>query len=296
MNAILARIDRRLAVAPFLGLLAGFLINRARGGEMGLALLYEMIFGALIVGVGGVLLQQAARLRAEREAEAARQFNALAAQASARRLALVEAETARYRTERMLHEQALQANLRAEHLAIELDQQRSQTGALQQALSALASRVGTSDQSAELQKATRRIEKLEAESLAARQARERLAALEAAQDALRRESVEVGMRAMQEAEEVKASLLQLSITESQRRRNIAAPENDQSGRLIELEARIKRLAFEIERLSSRNVATVDDGEASLVKAGGTQDQARIGFLRAMLDANKVLRQQIRSAA
>lgn len=296
MNAMLSRIDRRLAVAPFLGLLAGFLMNRARGGEMGFALLYEMIFGALIVGVAGVLMQQAARLREERQAQAEQQLNAIAAQASARRLALVEAEGARYRAQRVLHEQALQANMRAEGLALELAHTRQQTGALQQALAALALQVGSGDQSVELQKATRRIEKLEAESKAARQARERLEALEAAQDALRRESVEVGMRAMQEAEEVKASLLQLSITDSQRRRNMAAPENDQSGRLIELEARIKRLAFEIERLSSRNVATPDEGEASKVGTAGTRDNARIGFLRAMLDANKVLRQQIRAAA
>jgi hypothetical protein len=75
-----------------------------------------------------------------------------------------------------------------------------------------------------------------------------------------------------------------------------APENDQSGRIIELETRIHRLAREIEALSKRQTGVVETGTASLVAAGGTQEKARIGFLQAMLDANKTLRKQIKDAA
>ncbi len=299
MNLLLAHLNRRLIVAPFLGLLAGFLLNRARNGELGYALLWEMLFGAVLVSFGAMVVMQVNRMQLERQAEHERQLNALASKASQRRIALVEAEATRYRNERLLHQQAIHARTVAEELAIELDRQREQTGMLQKALSALASRVAnvdTAPMGVEWRKATARIERLEAESRESGEARERLQALESAQEALRRESVEVGMRAMQEAEEVKASLLQLAISESQRQRNINAPENDQSGRIFELEARIKRLAFEIERLSTRQFAVVDDGEASKVGGEGTKDSARIGFLRAMLDANKVLRQQIKEAA
>jgi len=79
-------------------------------------------------------------------------------------------------------------------------------------------------------------------------------------------------------------------------RNMQGPENDQSGRIIELETRIHRLAREIEALSRRNAPVAEAGVASLVAADGTKDKARIGFLQAMLDANKTLRRQIREAA
>ncbi len=259
MNHILTRDAHRLLVAPFLGLLAGFLVNRARNGDLGYALMWEMVFGALVVTVGGVMLARLA-LILEARAEASRvRLAAAQQQAESHRLALIEAETERYHAERLLHEQTVFARN-------------------------------------ELVAATERIARLEADQRAAREAGERLAALEAAQESLRVDSVHLSQRAAQEAEELKASLRQLAITDSQRERNMAAPDNEQSGRIIELEARIRRLAREIERLSTRHEPAAEQGQASLVQPGGTSDKARIGFLKAMLDANKTLREQIREAA
>jgi hypothetical protein len=247
MQNIFQRDAHRLLVAPFLGLLAGFLVNRAREGSIGLAMLSEMVLGALTVTVAAVLL---ARLRGYTYA-----------QAQARRAELLEVEAERY---------AAELELRAQMIA-------------------------PASLGAELVRAHERIERLEAENRAAQQARERLLTIEAAQDALRRESIEMGQRATQEAEELKASL-RLAISDSQRQRNMHAPENDQSGRIIELEARIRRLAREIERLSERQVAAPSGASVAVAAGGSVPNQARIGFLRAMLDANKTLREQIKEAA
>jgi len=246
MQGILSRDAHKLLVAPFLGLLAGFLVNRARGGEMGYALLAEMLLGGMAVTLGGVAI---ARLNLWLEGRAAL--------ARERLQLLAVSEAQQHEASRSMHQQAMLAR-------------------------------------AELQGAMQRIARLEAEQHLATEAASRLAVMESAQEALRQESVELNRRAIQEAEEVKASL-RLAISDSTRERNLAAPQGDQSGRIIELEARIRRLAREIERLSERQPVVGEAGQASLVKPGGTQDQARIGFLKAMLDANKTLREHMKAA-
>jgi hypothetical protein len=173
---------------------------------------------------------------------------------------LLQIEQNRYRAERLLREHALRST--------------QQTAAMQH----------------ELQRATERIARLETAGSSPFEAAEKLRALEIAQESLRRESVELGRRAMQEAEEAKASLRML-ISDSQRARNASAPENDQSARIIELEQRIQRLSHEIERLSQRAPAA-----AEVPAPASKATEARAGFLKAMLDANVTLRRQIKEAA
>lgn len=263
MNRLASRDSARLLVAPFLGMLAGFLMNRARGGADGFALLSEMLLGGLVVLGGCLLLARIARWLEARAEQGARQLEALQQESAARRMALVQAEAERYRAERLLREQASQARAQAAELGNEL------------------------------RRATERIERIESEGLSS-EAQQRIAALEAAQQALLCQSVEADARALREADELKASLRQLAITESARQRNVEGPENDQSGRIIELESRIRRLAREIEKLSNRQPATQTGHVGNAPQAEASD--AKVGFLRAMLDANKTLRQQIKDAA
>lgn len=294
MQAFLQRLhnfDRyRLSLAPLLGLLAGFLANRAHGGSTGWALLGEMVLGALMLTFGATVLTNLSLLVRERDLEAELALKERRREMRARRETLVEAEARRYQAGRYVHEQLVTANRRAERLEAELRKQRQQARALHEAISNVEDRAG----GGELNRLHERLRRLESESEFAREARERIQSLEEAQEELRHDKVAVSQS---EAEELKASLLQLAITESQRARNIDAPDNHQSGRIIELEQRIQRLAREIETLSNRRpVAVGEKGEASLVEPGGTRDKARIGFLQAMLDANKTLRKGVDKAA
>ena len=56
MDAIISRLQKfdphRLSLAPVLGLLAGFLANRAHDGPLGWAMLGEMALGAVFVTFG----------------------------------------------------------------------------------------------------------------------------------------------------------------------------------------------------------------------------------------------------
>jgi hypothetical protein len=245
MQAEAASHDTRILVAPFLGALAGFLLNRARGGAEGYAMLVEMLVGAGAVMAVAWVVHRLGRLTHE---VAARRVAALEA--------LVASEAERYRFQRMVLDQVAQAETRRPDL----------TGVIA------------------------RVRSLEEESRLASEARERLAAIEQAQESLRAQQVEIDRRAAREAEEVKASLRQFTVTDSQRQRNMAAPDNDQSGRIIELEARIQELAGELQRLSGRSPAATQAADPA------PADQARAGFLRAMLEANKTLRDNIRDAA
>jgi hypothetical protein len=295
MDSFIARLQRldphRIALAPLLGLLAGFLLNRAHDGATGWTMLAEMLLGAIFVTFGAALLANVRRLMAERDREAAVAAQQADAMAMARRQSLVEAEAERYRIERFFREQVINAAQRAERLEQDLLEQRGEANALRRAMADLQR-----TPQAEFGSLAARLEKLEASTRFSEEARRKVAALEAAQEQMRLQQVALDRKAASEAEELKASLLQLAISESQRMRNMNAPENDQSGRIIELETRIHRLAREIEALSKRQTGVVETGTASLVAAGGTQEKARIGFLQAMLDANKTLRKQIKDAA
>jgi hypothetical protein len=294
MEDFIARVQRldphRLALAPLLGLLAGFLLNRAHDGSTGWTLLAEMLLGALFVTFAAAVLANVRRMMADRDREAVLAAQYADAQAIARRGALVEAEAERYRIERFFREQVINAALRAERLEQDLLEQRGEANALRRAMFELQRPAG------EFGSLAARLEKLEAATRLSEEARRKVDALEQAQAEMRTQQVTLDRRAAAEAEELKASLLQLAISESQRMRNMSAPENDQSGRIIELETRIHRVAREIEALSQRQTGVVETGTASLVKPGGTQEKARIGFLQAMLDANKTLRKQIKEAA
>lgn len=267
MNRIASRDSARLLAAPFLGMLAGFLLNRARGGAEGFALISEMLLGAMAVVAGCVVLARVARWIESRAVQGQQQLAELHQEAEVRRMALVQAEAERYRAERLLREQASQA--------------RAQAAALGN----------------ELRRATEKMERIETEGLSA-EAQRRIAALEAAQQALLSQSAEADTRSLREAEDLKASLRQLAISESTRQRNAEGPENDQSGRIIELESRIRRLAREIEKLSNRQpAASTGSGQAHSTGSGqAVASEAKVGFLRAMLDANKTLREQIKEAA
>lgn len=297
METLIARFrafDRhRLAIAPFLGLLAGFLVNRAHDGAAGWPLFGEMLLGALLVTFGAGVLVNFKALIEEREFEQQRDAARRNQAAAARHAAMVEVEARRYKAERFFREQILVANRRSERLERELIEQRSEARTLRQSLAGLEQRAGDGGEMVALKA---RLAGLENASRFAEEAREKLMALEASQEQMRREQVEITRKTSAEAEEVKASLLQMAITESQRMRNMDAPDNDQSGRIIELEARIRRLAREIETLSKRSPVVAEEGKPSLVKEGGTRDQSRIGFLQAMLDANKTLRKRISEAA
>jgi hypothetical protein len=295
MDSFIARLQRldphRIALAPLLGLLAGFLLNRAHDGATGWTMLAEMLLGAMFVTFGAALLANVRRLMAERDRQATMAAQQADAMAMARRRSLVEAEAERYRIERFFREQAINAAQRAERLEQDLLEQRGEANALRRAMADLQR-----TPQAEFGSLAARLEKLESATRFGEEARRKVAALEAAQEQMRLQQVALDRKAATEAEELKASLLQLAISESQRMRNMNAPENDQSGRIIELETRIHRLAREIEALSKRQTGVVETGTASLVAAGGTQEKARLGFLQAMLDANKTLRKQIKDAA
>jgi hypothetical protein len=239
--------DTRILVAPFLGALGGFLLNRARGGAEGYAMLVEMLIGAGVVMAGAWVVYRLGRLAQE---VASRRVAALEA--------LVASEAERYRFQRMVFEQVALSEERRPDLGSVIE----------------------------------RVRGLEETALLAREASERLVAIEQAQASLRQQQVEIDRRAAREAEEVKASLRQFTVTESQRQRNMQAPDNDQSGRIIELETRISELAGELQRLSGRSPAA---GEAQ-PSTEAPADEARAGFLRAMLEANKTLRDRIREAA
>lgn len=293
MDAFIARVQKfdpnRMVLAPFFGLLAGFLANRAHDGALGWALAGEMLLGAALVSFGAAVLVNLRKLIEERDAEA----NALAREqiiaADAQRKALIETEAERYHLERFFREQVMAAAQRSEWLEHQLMEQRSEANALRKAMGMMKGKAHDGSIIA-------RLERLEQSNRFAEEAREKIVALEVAYENLRAESSDMSRQAVAEVEEVKASLLQLAITESQRMRNMAAPDNDQSGRIIELESRIHKLAREIEAISKRQTIVPEQGIASDVAPGGTQDKARLGFLTAMLDANKTLRKRIKEAA
>ena len=296
MEAFIARMQKfdpyRISLAPVLGLLAGFLVNRAHDGATGWSLLAEMALGSVFVTFGATVLVNISKLIAERDREGmliARQ-RALAAQS--RRQSLIEAEAERYRIERFFREQIISSAQRTEQLEQSLLEQRAEANALRFAMQNMNRTEAHSD----LSSIASRLARLEQASASAEDAYAKVVALEEAQSEMRRQQVALDQRATKEAEELKSSLIQLAITESQRTRNIEAPDNDQSGRIIELESRIHRLAREIEALSQRQPVAQNAGQASLVPSGGTGEKARIGFLQAMLDANKTLRKKINEAA
>ncbi|MCB9933440.1 MAG: hypothetical protein H6841_08470 [Planctomycetes bacterium] len=293
MDAFIARINRfdphRIALAPLLGLLAGFLVNRAHGGAAGWALLGEMLLGALFTTFAASVLANVSQLMRERDQQALVSAEARALQALARRRALIDAESERYRIERFFREQILTAAVRTEKLELALLEQRAEANALRGALA----RLEVARPQTEFGALAERLARLENANRIAEEARNKIDALEQAQEQMRAQQVALDRRATQEAEELKASLLQLAISESQRMRNMSAPENDQSGRIIELESRIHRLAREIAALSSRREVVAGTPTAPQSAA---PEKARIGFLQAMLDANKTLRKQIKEAA
>lgn len=278
---------RQLLVAPFLGALAGFLFNRVHAGATGWAMVGEMFAGSVLCCMGAALLVQLDALGRE-----SRRRNLLRAQlaarrdqsaAEARRVELIAEEQRRYAESRLLIERQLIADRRAFDLENELSQTRRDTVKLANVVAGLVSHMRTNAAGMDVLHL-------------AEEAKARMAALEDAQRELATRQVELDRKTATEAEEVKTRLLQLSVSDSQRQRNIAAPDADESGRLIELESRIKKLAREIERLSARQPIAAESGEASKVAAGGTQDNARLGFLRAMLEANQTLRKRIKDAA
>ena len=294
MEAFIERVQKfdphRLSLAPFFGLVAGFLANRAHGGTLGWALAGEMVLGAALVTFGAAVLVNLRKLIDERDAEARLLAKQQKIEADARRTALIESEAERYHLERFFREQVMAAAQRTEWLEHQLLEQRNEANSLRKALGMLQGRTGDSGA------IIARLERLEQSTRVAEEAREKIVALEVAYDNLRAEQTDMSRQAVAEVEEVKASLLQLAITESQRTRNINAPDNDQSGRIIELETRIHKLAREIEAISKRQTVVPEQGVASDVAPGGTKDQARLGFLTAMLDANKTLRKRIKNAA
>ena len=295
LNSIARRDPFRLMFAPLLGMAAGFLVNRARGGAVGVELLLEMLLGGtlLTLGVAGATALAAIereRSRAQTLALKALREDEARATAEQRRM-LVEAEAARCKGEIALREQL--ANTQDRLLALEGRSNSSElrNQLLKRALIELNGRVAPSLGEA----LADRVAAIEEQQAGMLEAQEKLLALEAAQDALNRSAVALSEQARKDAEEVKASL-KLAISDSQRQRNMAAPEREESGRIIELEARLKRLAREIEKLSGRGQAVSEEGIASTVAQGGTQDKAKLGFFKALLDANVALRNQIRQAA
>ncbi|MHC4840264.1 MAG: hypothetical protein ACYTDT_04780 [Planctomycetota bacterium] len=270
------------AVAPFLGLLAGFLFNRATGGSVGAFLGFEMVVGALSLTLFALAMANVKKIRLQQETDVARRQAQIVAAQKLRRQQLVAAERSRYESERLLRMQLQNTSLRIQDLESQLQTQGSASE---------GSSIVT-----QLQAATHRIAQLEEQSRLADEATSRISQIELAQRQLNQQHVDMGRQVHKEAEEVKASLVKLAITDSQRNRNAEAPDNEQSGRIVQLEARIRRLARELERLSERQPAVAEEGVASVVKAGGTKDNARVGFLRAMLDANKTLRKQVKEAA
>lgn len=291
MDAFIERVQKfdphRLSLAPLFGLLAGFLANRAHDGALGWPLLGEMVLGAALVTFGAAVLVNLRKLIDERDREASLLLREQDMLAETRRHQLISAEAERYQVERFFREQILTAARRTEWLEQQLMEQRAEARSLRSLLATQGS--GNNG-------ILERLERLEESTQVAEDARAKIIALESAYDRLRAESSDLSRQAVAEVEEVKASLLQLAISDSQRMRNMAAPDNDQSGRIIELEGRIRKLAREIENLSKRQAVVADSGIASDVAPGGTKDQARLGFLTAMLDANKTLRKRIKDAA
>lgn len=264
-------VQRQMFVAPFLGALAGFLVNRAHGGEPGWLLVAEMAVGTVLftlAGACGAIVGQASRVAARRYASVQQESNLEQ---------LIWSEADAYASARARYEDSIIEQLQTQALREELERNRRNTRKLADALTAVVSHVQS-----------RR-------AVPADEAQIRIRALEAAQHELAARQVELDRKTMREAEEVKSTLLSLSISESQRQRNVVG-DGDQSGRLIELEARIRKLSAEIERLSLRQPSTPEEGQASKVAAGGTGDGARIGFLKAMLEANQTLRRRIQEAA
>ena len=289
---------RRMSFAPLLGLLAGFLFNRARDGAAGSTLLVEMALGAVAMSLGVALVATLVRIEEERKVRLQMVAEQRAAIVESQRLEMIEAETRRFQRDRLLRVSALDAQKKVRQMKRVLEHNRSQTEALTGAIELIARRLGADVGSGAGDAAVNaRIEALEAANAETLEAGQRIEQLELAQRELTRHTTSITAHALREAEEVKASLRKLAISDSQRQRNIDGPENAQSGRLIDLEARIKRLAREIEKISGRQVGVApDEGIASLVGADGTKEQARVGFLKAMLEANQTLRRQIKTAA
>lgn len=263
----------KLWLAPLIGLVAGLMAFMAFQGSGLWLLLGEMILGAIaLTGLAAAGLSLS-KVREDADRERNKALEQLSR--DQRMASRMQAEAKRFNSERERQEIELLVSRRMRGLEQRLEKEEARNCAL----STLLSKISVHSKNEE------------GDALA------RIEALEMAQSDALKKSVEIGARALREAEEVKASLRELSITDSQRQRNIDAPESDQSGRIIELEARIRRLAREIERLSQRQpVAAVEEGKASLVKEGGTNDDAKVGFLKAMLDANLTLRNKIQSAA
>ncbi|CAG0970012.1 hypothetical protein PLCT2_01289 [Planctomycetaceae bacterium] len=285
----------RLMFAPVLGMAAGFLVNRVRAGAVGTELLLEMAFGGtlLTLAVAGAsalaaIERERARARAQHE-QTMREAEARAAAQQHR--VLVEAEAARCRSEMALRESLAETQNRLVALEGRSNSSELRNQLLKRALIELNGRVMPSlgDALAD------RVSAIEEQQRMMLEAQEKLLALEAAQEELNRSAVALSEQARKDAEEVKASL-KLAISDSQRQRNMQAPQREESGRIIELEARLKRLAREIEKMSGRGAAVTEEGIASTVGQGGTKDQAKLGFFRALLDANQALRKQIRQAA
>ncbi|MBK9975615.1 MAG: hypothetical protein IPP14_12660 [Planctomycetes bacterium] len=278
---------RQLLAAPFIGALGGFLANRAHAGSTGWLMLAEMAAGSVVCLLGAACFTQIDALgREARRRDALRSQLRAQEQAvvhNARRAELLAAEEQRYVEHRMILERSLVANRKSEKLEVELSQTRRDTVKL---ANVVASLVSSMRQSA----AGDGVLQL------AQEAKARMAALESAQRNLETRQIELDRKTASEAQEVKTRLLTLSISDSQRQRNVSAPDADSSGRLIELETRIRKLAAEIERLSNRQPAATQAGEASKVGTAGTGDGARLGFLKAMLEANQTLRKQIQDAA
>ncbi|KAA0210975.1 hypothetical protein EDM80_12785 [bacterium] len=288
--------------APMLGAAAGFLLNRARGGQIGAELALEMGLCSALLTLAVAAIAALCAMERERARSRAMQLAAIEEaerRAAARaKLALVEAEAQRCRAEMQLRESLMDTRNRLLQLEDVSNTADLRSQMLKRAVIELNGRVsaGNSQNLGEaLARAASRIEALEARQQEVLEARQRLAALEAAQEKLSQGAMALSEAARREAEEVKASL-KLAISDSQRRRNVEADEREESGRIIELEARIKRLAREIERLSNRTAPVAEEGIAGTVEPGGTGDQAKLGFFKALLDANKTLRKQIKAAA
>jgi hypothetical protein len=301
LTTISRRDPCRLCFAPVIGLAAGFIVNRARSGAMGVELLLEMLLFATILTL--VVAAGSAIAAIEREKARARQEHLAALDAAERRAlararqAGVEAEARHCRNEIALRDAF--CDMRNRLIALEglSNSTDLRNQLLKRAIIELNGRVSDSPANlgAALKATATRIDALEARQQEMLDAREKLVALEAAQEEISRHAVALSEQARRDAEEVKASL-KLAISDSQRQRNLQAPEREESGRIIELEARLKRLAREIERLSSRGDSVAEEGIASNVAPGGTQDQAKLGFFKALLDANVALRKQTRTAA
>lgn len=277
--------QRQLLAAPVLGALAGFLCNRAHAGSTGWAMLAEMLAGSALFLVGAVIMDQLESLAAEKARrlglQRARARHAEHQAEVERRAALLRLERQHFQHARAALQRQIESETRAKELEQELARTRRDTVQLANTVVGLVNHV--------------RLAGLGGPAELAAEAKVRMESLEAAQQELLARQVELDRKTAAEAAEVKSRLLELSITDSQRQRNIAGPEQD-SGRIIELEGRIRKLAREIERLSQRQLSVPEAGEASKVAAGGTGDGARLGFLKAMLQANQTLRRQIKSAA